>query len=252
MKGKKGFTLIELLVVITIIGILIALVLPAINQARMAAKEAACKSNLSQIGKCILIYRNSHKDAMPNRLRDLLTAGLLTSEDSLICPSDDSRGMADNGPPDPNDLNKRMFPKVHEYEDGPCSYFYEFSGTECATSPPDGWSWNSWLWNPKTGGPGVNGSIVDLDGDPNFTSWFEVKQWQLRHGDQYNHYDEDGKLISSGSVPYSESLLPIVRCFWHARNLHETDTPQVINLAVAGNVYLSGFKWEDTHQLGFD
>src|SRR4051812_17995257 len=49
-KSRTGFTLIELLVVISIISILAALMLPAINSARKASRGAECASNLRQIG----------------------------------------------------------------------------------------------------------------------------------------------------------------------------------------------------------
>lgn len=54
--GRRGFTLIELLVVIAIIAILAALLLPALNRAKQAARIAACTSNLHQIGVALRMY----------------------------------------------------------------------------------------------------------------------------------------------------------------------------------------------------
>jgi prepilin-type N-terminal cleavage/methylation domain-containing protein/prepilin-type processing-associated H-X9-DG protein len=57
---KNAFTLIELLVVVAIIAVLIAMLLPALNQAREAAKQAACLSNLKQIGVATAMYPNDY------------------------------------------------------------------------------------------------------------------------------------------------------------------------------------------------
>lgn len=110
-KNRKEFTLIELLVVIAIIGILAALLFPAIAKAREQANRASCTSQLAQIAKSMKLYANDNDGVLPANtgktaaasvtlttsaqdLNRLMAANYLTDLKIFRCPSGGRKATA--------------------------------------------------------------------------------------------------------------------------------------------------------------
>lgn len=67
---RSGFTLVELLVVIAIIGVLVSLLLPAVNSARESARGLSCKNNLKNAAQAVVTYATQRKELPPAGLMD--------------------------------------------------------------------------------------------------------------------------------------------------------------------------------------
>ena len=98
--SRTAYTLVELLVVIAIIGILVSLLLPAVNAVRQASRRTACMSNLRQVGMAMEQYLDVHQDRYPEAaqvpsvtpdrpdLVDLLGTFAEQNREMVACPSE--------------------------------------------------------------------------------------------------------------------------------------------------------------------
>ncbi len=174
---RAGFTLIELLVVITIIGILMSLLLPAVNQIRETARMTSCKSNLRQVAMAVIAYETAHRVFPPGGY----TEGQCCESPSyatwtiLILPFIDQEPLwkayrfdLGNGAPE-NALVRETFLPVYA-----CPSDVEVEELSIPESGPEG-GWGSNIrYRP--------GSYRAVSGQTNGRGYFDAHSWEELHG----------------------------------------------------------------------
>lgn len=140
MRGKKAFTLIELLVVMAIIAILAAMLMPALQRAREAARRTSCLNNLKEMGVGLAQYQNDHGAIPPNdnfrrgpnggeptygdefcQSWDYLYPGYIGSVELYFCPSDsEDQAHAPEAGFNVGKANCRVENGQRLYDDPPC------------------------------------------------------------------------------------------------------------------------------------
>ncbi len=120
-KQRPAFTLVELLVVIAIIGILVALLLPAVQAAREAARRMSCSNNLKQIGLAIHNFHDAHDSVPPSRYLNGYTTWF-----ALILPYVESSAQ----------FEQWHFNELYYHRDNQFARESLLSLYRCATRPP--------------------------------------------------------------------------------------------------------------------
>jgi prepilin-type N-terminal cleavage/methylation domain-containing protein/prepilin-type processing-associated H-X9-DG protein len=196
--ARRGFTLVELLVVITIIGILIALLLPAIQSTREAARRVQCLNNLKQLGLALCNFHSAKKTFPPSSIwrkngkLDLTNIGVEDNPDLaenwviLILPQLEQQTLRATFDltkpiPDPANAKPRSMPMTVMLCPSDTFNQMPFNGKASALTRNlgDGWARGNYAANGSLGylGPGDRVNVSGAGQATNFTGFGWGNRW---------------------------------------------------------------------------
>ncbi|MBX7166601.1 MAG: DUF1559 domain-containing protein [Pirellulales bacterium] len=111
---RSAFTLIELLIVLGIIGLLIGLLIPAVQMARASGRKTECANNLRQIGLAVTMYGNAFNGQFPGTMHDSLDQDIRDSWIHLLAPYLENVDEVRICPDDPQ-RDKRLEARMTSY-----------------------------------------------------------------------------------------------------------------------------------------
>jgi prepilin-type N-terminal cleavage/methylation domain-containing protein len=275
MKRRHGFTLIELLVVIAIIGLLLAILIPALGKAKALVWEVFCKNNLKQYGVVGRMYLSENKDTFPNAWGSIYKS-IDETNHPRVCQWHDASRNPDRRP----DLAGKIYPyfgswsKIHvcpTFERFAKSYGPEHDGN-CNPSiipmePQFGYSMNAFLGGFEPSASSDNHRLVikmsEIRSPTTVFFFAEENCWYILKNNQkvrYNAVFNDNALCGAPDHPSSASAWtytiipdPDVRLFYDCFASFHRTTLEKRNDGLSNAIYLDGHvdfvSYKDTYKF---
>jgi len=187
---RRAFTLIELLVVIAIVAILAAILFPVFSRVREQARATACRSNVYQLGRGLLMYAQDYDELLPtepyagNPHPNLIavTQPYVKNIELFYCPSAPGAGLTRWSDADGDGIIDIMYHPTNVSKGNISYYYFSFYNLPSTAPPSDRAKWIDWNFLARFWGN--RNRVMSLRWDPDY--WL-MSDWYCRP-----HKDEGG------------------------------------------------------------